>query len=114
MQEPLSIRAAFKSKIPLLTARVRKRKRATPGSSPGVIVPTADAIQPRIKIYSYDKDSLEEKEVTSVEEIKKQLAEKSQFKHWIEIKGFGDAAMLENLATAFSIHRLEMEDVVNT
>ena len=34
MQEPLSIRAAFKSKIPLLTARVRKRKRATPGSSP--------------------------------------------------------------------------------
>lgn len=114
MEEKLSIRAAVKSKIPLLKASVRRKKNVAPGSSPGMFAPTTDALKPKIKIYSYNKNSLEEKDLSEVEEIKKQLADKPGHNHWIEIKGFGDSRMLEEISSAFSIHRLEMEDVVNT
>lgn len=114
MEEKLSIRAAVKSKIPRLKASVRRKKNVAPGSSPGIFVPTTDALKPRIKIYSYDKNSLEEKELSNVEDVKKQLSEKPSLNHWIEIKGFGDSRMLEEISSAFSIHRLEMEDVVHT
>ncbi len=114
MEEKLSIRAAVKSKIPLLKASVRRKKNVSPGSSPGMFVPTTDALKPKIKIYSYDKNILEEKELANVNEIKKQLSDQPERNHWIEIKGFGDGKMLEEISSAFSIHRLEMEDVVNT
>lgn len=114
MNEKLSIRAAVKSKIPILKASVRRKKNAIPGSSPGMFVPTTDALKPRIKIYSYDKNFLEEKELNNVSEVKKHLADKPNHNHWIEIKGFGNSVMLEEISTAFSIHRLEMEDVVHT
>ena len=114
MEEKLSIRAAVKSKIPLLRASVRKKKNVAPGSSPGIFVPKTDALKPRIKIYSYDKNSLEEKDLSNVDEIKKQLADKPDHNHWIEIKGFGDSKMLEEISSSFSIHRLEMEDVVHS
>ncbi len=114
MEEKLSIRAAVKSKIPLLKASVRRKKNVAPGSSPGMFVPTTDALKPKIKIYSYDKNFLEEKELANVSEIKKHLADQPERNHWIEIKGFGDSKMLEEISSAFSIHRLEMEDVVNT
>ncbi len=114
MEEKLSIRAAVKSKIPILRASVRRKKNVAPGSSPGMYVPTTDALKPIIKVYSYDKEILEEHELKNVSEIKKQLAAKPDQTHWIEIKGFGDSKMLEEISTTFSIHRLEMEDVVHS
>ncbi len=114
MEEKLSIRAAVKSKIPILRASVRRKKNVAPGSSPGMYVPTTDALKPIIKVYSYNKEILEEHELKNVSEIKKQLAAKPDQTHWIEIKGFGDSKMLEEISTTFSIHRLEMEDVVHS
>jgi magnesium transporter len=101
---------------PSLSAlRLRTRKKASPpGTSPGALNISSDAHKPLIKVYSYSAAGLEIKEVTTSQEIINIIRTNDQLTHWIEIRGFGDQQLMNGLCDAFAIHRLEMEDVINT
>jgi magnesium transporter len=92
----------------------RKRSRhAPPGTAPGSLNVPEGSLKPKVKIFSYDADSFEEKDVQGVQAIKSQVENFPNKKHWIDIRGFGDKLFFEQLADGFGIHRLQMEDVFN-
>ena len=101
------------SKIPL-RLRIRKHKRTPPGSSPGIIHPAEDAREPKLFITSYGLDHHLELPVYSLNDIHSRLSQYPNLNHWIEIRGFGNRSMLEQICRDFDIHAMEMEDVVNT
>lgn len=98
------------SRIPL---KLRKNKPLIPGSSPGMIHVGEDAHEPVISIHSFNKDHLDEISARDITDIKNQLNNFPDSRHWIHIKGYGNKQLMEDLAHHFSIHKLEMEDILN-
>ncbi|HMT29541.1 MAG TPA: magnesium/cobalt transporter CorA [Bacteroidia bacterium] len=45
--------------------------------------------------------------------IKAHVLSKPNLSHWIEIKGYGDRQLFEDLSIEFNLHRLELEDVLS-
>jgi magnesium transporter len=97
-----------------LRLRIRRHKKSPPGASPGMFEVDQNARKPQISITSFNSAVLREQPLKSIEDIRRQLTEFPELTHWIEVKGFGDRHFLEALSEEFSIHRLEMEDVINT
>jgi len=96
--------------------RFRRSRKTSPGAPPGAGVSNVelDSIKPVVRICSYDADNMDVVNGSSAQDV--QLA-RSKFPdrfHWIEVQGFGDRGFLEQLSLDFNIHRLEMDDVVNT
>ncbi len=88
-------------------------KTIPPGSSPGQFTIPEDASKPKIRLYSYDSDLIEEKEYQNVTAAIDKIHSEHERCHWLEIKGFGDRTLFETICTRFNIHPLEMEDVTN-
>lgn len=93
--------------------RAKKIRRSPPGTAPGVINVPDDALKLSVKSFTYDEETIIEKELHSLDEIKLQLQSNPEKVNWFDIKGFSNRTFLEQLADYFSIHRLQMEDVVN-
>lgn len=91
----------------------KKHKKAPPGSAPGVIAVEDDAHKPQIKVTSYNTDVISTKEYTKASDLKSHISSDPSLTHWIEIKGYGDRQLYEDLAVEFNIHRLEIEDVLS-
>lgn len=89
-------------------------KRTPPGAMPGSITIPEGAQQPRIKIFSYSDSFFEEVLINGIEELKTHVEKSKHLINWIDIQGIGDKKLLEDIADYFSIHRLQLEDVVNT
>lgn len=94
--------------------RLLKPKRTPPGAAPGAINIASDALPPRLFVTSYNTETLREKPVSNLAEIQEIIRLYPEHTHWIELKGFGDKSLMENFCHEFGIHRLEMEDVINT
>lgn len=97
-----------------LRMRVWRPKRTSPGAAPGIITPSDDASKPRLFVTSYNSDQLFEAPFDSMDGVLERLSRYPDLIHWVELKGFGDRKMLEDFCLHFGIHRLEMEDVINT
>ncbi len=93
--------------------KANSNRKTPPGSSPGVIMVSPDALKPIIKTFVYDASGYAENECKSIQEIKAQIDAAPDKMHWVDVKGFGSQEFLEQLAEVFGIHRLQMEDVVN-
>jgi magnesium transporter len=66
----------------------------------------------RITLVDYSTENIEEKTVQSVDEI---LAYKdSDSVTWVIIEGLTSIEIVENIGTAFGIHQLVLEDILNT
>jgi magnesium transporter len=88
------------------------RKRHPPtGATPGTLVIPEKAKRPTIRVMRYTEDTLRDREVREVEEIKPCLAEGGVT--WVDVQGLGDRETLQAIRELFSIHPLAMEDVVN-
>jgi len=90
--------------------------RRTPlGASPGYLNIADDALMPRIFVYFFSSTFFEEKQVSNFHELQLYMKkyESQNLQCWIDIRGLGDRELLESLGSYLSIHRLEMEDVVN-
>ncbi len=94
--------------------RLWKHKRTSPGAAPGVITLAEDAVLPRLFITSFNSQMLLESPIDNLGQVKDRLNQYPDLIHWIELKGFGDRGLLESFCHMFRIHRLEMEDVINT
>ena len=83
------------------------------GIKPGSLVLSEEAYKPRFFLMSFSDNFLDEVELGSYQELIKRVKAKPDARHWIDIRGYGDQAMLEQLIVDFSLHPLQMEDVIN-
>jgi len=91
------------------------KRHGPPGSSPATLSPhlvDGKVRKPGIQIIEYDKDSLEEREITNLDELAKHLDNRKIT--WINIDGLGDVETLTFLGERFNLHPLALEDVLNT
>ncbi len=93
--------------------RKRLRRRRTPaGSSPGTLMVDPAAPQPVLRAICFGPGELHEQAVQRVEELRPLLARWPFV--WVNVDGLGDAAVIEELGAVFKLHRLALEDVLNT
>ncbi len=94
-------------------ARLRKRYQK-PGTPPGTLRPPE---KPRtekasIHVIDYGPDSLEEREVDSMEEVLRFRDTSSVT--WINVNGIHEVELLQQLGAHYGLHPLALEDVLNT
>ncbi len=84
------------------------------GQRPGTLTIREGALTPRLFLVSYDDNSCVEKEYTGhYSELLTFLREHPELKHWIDVRGYGDLPLLEQMMQDFNLHPLQMEDVLN-
>jgi magnesium transporter len=105
----------MKKKAAYRSDRVKMVRKSVspPGASPGLIQPSSDSLTPKLVLVSYNTDALQEMPCDNLAEAFSKIKDQPQYKHWLEIKGLGEKKMLEELCVHYSIHHMEMEDVVN-
>jgi len=90
------------------------RKYGNIGDSPGAIHIDADSLKPVVKLYSYNKDEVQESGGDDFDDVLKQLKACKTHTHWLQINGLGDKHMIEQIGEHFGINPLVLEDIVNT
>jgi magnesium transporter len=83
------------------------------GVKPGSLVIPADAYKPRYFLMSFSETFFEEIELETYSEVIKRVKAKPEARHWIDIRGYADQSMLEQLTHDFGLHPLQIEDVIN-
>jgi magnesium transporter len=97
--------------------RIRYKTRKHPievGAKPGTINIADDALKPVIMVYSYNEKELVSSEGKTLEVILAQFKKCSDHSHWIQVKGLGDAKLIEEIGSHLGINPLVLEDIVNT
>lgn len=91
--------------------RKRKRHRTAPGSAPGSFMVQADASPTHIRGFRYGHDQPLADVALADIRLEDQPAGTVL---WVQVVGLGDSAALQSVAQTFGIHRLTLEDIVNT
>lgn len=92
--------------------RRQRRRRTPPGSSPGTLLVDPEAPPPSLRVMAYGPEGLDEAAPRTVAELQPLLGRRPVT--WVDVAGLGDAAVLEQLGALFGLHRLALEDVINT
>ncbi len=82
------------------------------GQRPGTLSIRPDALRPRLFLVSYDEEHLREEEYSNLDDLTGYLRAHPQLRHWIDVRGYGDLALMERLMHDFGLHPLQMEDVL--
>jgi len=90
---------------------MRKMRKPPVGARPGTLAIPAGATKSVLRVFSYDKETLEEHDSLNLEAIR-ELKDTGR-RLWIDVQGLGDELLLRGLAELFAIHRLALEDVAN-
>ena len=92
----------------------RQAREQQVGQRPGTLNIRPEALKPRLFLMSYDESTFTEEEYSDrYDELLDQLREHPELKHWIDVRGYGDLALMERLMEDFGLHPLQMEDVLN-
>ena len=94
------------------TPRRRRPRRSAPGTSPGTLVGDADAAVPIIRLMAYGPATLVERTLSTVEEIPEVMDKEAVT--WVNVDGVRHAGVIARIGEIFKLHRLAVEDVVNT
>ncbi len=81
------------------------------GSRPGTIVIAEGAPDSRVQMMKYGPSDLESVAINDVRDFPK-TADSADIT-WIDVQGFGNQQMLEQIAGHFQIHPLAFEDLIN-
>ena len=87
-------------------------RRASPGAPPGSLVVDPHAPLPIIRVIAYGSEAVHEELVEDVSRIGSYLGR--QPVTWVNVDGLGDAAVIRKLGEIFGIHRLALEDIINS
>ena len=95
-------------------ARFIKSRKKSHGATPGslIFIGNQKMEKPEIHLMVYNKETLEEKQINTVNEIPETLPEKGIL--WVNIYGLQDTDLIARVGERFSIHALELEDILNT
>lgn len=88
------------------------RRKSLPGATPGTMIAPQDAKPPVINMMAFGSDSVVEKKNVAVDEIPSVRGE--QPVTWVDVVGLGSAEVLAEIGALFGLHRLALEDVLNT
>ncbi|UOQ68113.1 magnesium/cobalt transporter CorA [Hymenobacter volaticus] len=83
------------------------------GRRPGTLTIQEGSLKPRLFLFSYDEQHYEEHEYTNYDDLLAQFRAQPDLRHWIDVRGYDDLALLERLIIDFDLHPLQMEDVLN-
>jgi magnesium transporter len=83
------------------------------GEMPGAIIIPADAVKPLINVFSYNAKELISSEGTDIKVIIEQLEKCTDHTHWIQVRGLGDATLIEEVGSILTINPLVLEDITN-
>jgi len=92
-------------------AHRQTRRAAPPGARPDTMVIPGDAPRPSIHWMRYGPQAFQETEIDDPEELRAALD--TEEIDWINVRGFGDEAVLRRIGEIFGIHPLALADVVN-
>jgi magnesium transporter len=102
-----------------MARRIRKGKhrrefsrRTMPGAPPGSIVVDPQAPKPVITVIAYGAEKIREEKPEDPGMITPLLGQYPVL--WINVAGLGDASVIDRMGVTFQLHRLALEDVVNT
>ena len=102
------IKPAFAS----IAKQILPRRRSRVGAKPGTIAVDPEAPKPQIQSFEYNRESLTEDVLESLDQI---VGPPDEGKvQWLNIDGLGDAATISHVGKVYDLHPLAMEDVVNT
>ena len=88
------------------------RRKSLPGAIPGTMIAPASARQPVINLIAFGSDAIIEKKDIAPEEI---AALRSRHPvTWVDVVGLGSADIIAAIGKQFGLHRLALEDVLNT
>jgi len=90
----------------------KRRQRPPPGSAPGTLVADPSAPKPVIQVITYGPDRCVEQSIRDIDDVRKYLDDWPVT--WINVEGLGDVQMVARLAEILDLHRLAVEDAVNT
>ncbi len=91
------------------------KRHGPPGTAPATLTPhlvDGKGSKPAIQVIEYDRDHLQEHDVTDLVELAEHFD--SRKVTWINIDGLGDVEALTFLGQRFNLHPLALEDVLNT
>lgn len=91
--------------------RFFRKKHTRIGAAPGTLVIPKKAPPPQISLTQYNIDSCEKSVVDDLEQLKSAFDDDSVT--WIDVQGFGDRSVMQEIGSIFGLHRLLLEDVVN-
>jgi len=81
------------------------------GARPGTLVIPAHAPAPRLFLFRYDAEALEEREVGREEELP--AVPPAGTVLWLDVRGFGDEGLIRAVGQHFGLTPLALEDAVN-
>src|SRR5262245_3073487 len=91
--------------------RFTVRRRATPGTSPGTLVPDPSARKSRMSVLAYGPDGIETKEDVDPDELSSLVGKRAVA--WVDVDGLGDMQAIERIGRALELHPLALEDATN-
>ncbi len=93
---------------------MRNRQSEKVGKAPGalIFVGKQKVDKPHVEVFQYDKESISQARVTSIEDLKSQKSAITNT--WINVTGVHDAGLIGKVGEAFEMHPLQKEAVLNT
>lgn len=88
------------------------RRRTAPGATPGSVVVDPAARAPDLNVMIFGPGQFQEHRKVKLEQLPSFLGSRQNI--WIEVDGLGDAGLIEQIGEMFHLHRLALEDVVNS
>ena len=88
------------------------RRRTPPGAPPGTLVVDPAARSPKIHVVAFGPDGVVEREAATVADVEAHYGR--QPVTWVNVDGLGSVDLVLALGEKFNLHRLALEDVVNS
>jgi len=94
------------------TGRRRPHRRRTAiGAPPGTLVADSASLPTRIGFFGFGASSIEEQQTADMAQLREAIRHHDVV--WINVDGFADLRLIENVGSLFGLHDLALEDVVN-
>ncbi len=90
---------------------LKSRRRVRPGTAPGVLEASPEALMPEIRVLAYGPEGLEEKTVTGPDALRDFMDRHPVV--WVNVAGLGDVETIRQVGQLFGLHLLALEDTVN-
>jgi magnesium transporter len=93
-------------------ADTRMAREAHVGQRPGTLTIREGSLTPRLFLISYDETFFAEREYDDYQELLAYFTGHPELRHWIDVRGYNDLALMQQIMADFELHPLQMEDVL--